>query len=124
MVAALNLVRSQLGPSFLDTSGVQMEKVLEDSSSTTPIIFLLSTGVDPSSYILSLARKAGFSNKLGMISLGQAQGPLAVQAIKEATKTGGWVCLQNCHLAVSWLPELEKLLDIIIQKKKINSSFR
>ena len=26
-------------------------------------------------------------------------------------KTGDWVCLQNCHLSVSWLPKLEQMLE-------------
>ena len=39
-----------------------------------------------------------------MVSLGQGQGPVADTLVAQAARTGQWVCLQNCHLAISWLP--------------------
>ena len=39
-----------------------------------------------------------------MVSLGQGQGPVADTLVAQAARTGQWVCLQNCHLAIAWLP--------------------
>ena len=47
------------------------------------------------------------------ISLGQGQGVRAEAAIESNLKTGGWVLLQNCHLASTWMPSLEKIVETI-----------
>ena len=43
--------------------------------------------------------------------MGQGQGPKAQSAIEDGRQSGGWVLLQNCHLAPSWMPSLEKIVD-------------
>ena len=42
--------------------------------------------------------------------------PLWLQAEKVllgGMEKGQWVCLQNCHLATSWMPTLERIVDAI-----------
>lgn len=35
--------------------------------------------------------------------------------VRRFAKDGGWVLLQNCHLMQSWVPRLERLLEIVQQ---------
>lgn len=43
--------------------------------------------------------------------------------IQDAQKIGGWVCLQNCHLATSWMGQLEMICDSF-DISNVNSEFR
>ena len=104
-------VRLQLGPFFTEPPPFDLEAPFSESSSATPLIFILSPGADPVDYLFKLAKAKGKSGGLKIISLGQGQGPLAIALMDKARATGDWVCLQNCHLSVSWLPKLEAYLE-------------
>ena len=106
----ISLVKSfilqNLGKIFIESPVFDLKGSFNDSSSTIPIIFVLSPGADPISYLLALAKEKEMDTRLKMLSLGQGQGAIAREMIKNGRRNGDWVCLQNCHLAVSWMPTL------------------
>lgn len=77
--AISNFVSEKLGRQFLETTAINLPGALEDSSNKTPLIFLLSSGVDPINMITSLKTTYGNDINLDTISLGQGQSPIASQ---------------------------------------------
>ena len=59
-----------------------------------------------------------------MVSLGQGQGPIAERLMAEGREKGNWVCLQNCHLSVSWLPTLDRLLEELRDAENVSEDYR
>jgi len=55
-----------------------------DSTPTSPLIFILSPGVDPMLSLLKFSESKG--RKVDSISLGQGQGPHAERMLKEGMK--------------------------------------
>uniref|UniRef100_H3A7W8 Dynein axonemal heavy chain 2 n=1 Tax=Latimeria chalumnae TaxID=7897 RepID=H3A7W8_LATCH len=86
--------------------------VVDDSTAKSPLIFVLSSGVDPTGALLQLAEQSGMAHRFHALSLGQGQAPIATRMIKEGVKqAGNWVFLANCHLSLSWMPQLDKLVE-------------
>ncbi|KAJ1529234.1 hypothetical protein ONE63_006036 [Megalurothrips usitatus] len=100
-----------LGARFVEPQATDLATMFADASPTIPLVFVLSTGTDPAQELFQFADKMRMSKRLGVISLGQGQGPRAERLLLQAAEEGSWVFFQNCHLAPSWMPRLEQLLE-------------
>ena len=114
LLGAINsYVIYKIGNYYVDSIETKIEDIYNDSDRQTPIVFILSKGADPSSIIKRFGKDKGFHiyEKLQPISLGQGQGTRATRLIEQGVVEGHWVLLENCHLARTWMPELEKLIE-------------
>ncbi|KAJ8264796.1 hypothetical protein COCON_G00138950 [Conger conger] len=110
--AITNYVTENLGKKFVEPPPFDLTKSYMDSNSTVPLVFVLSPGADPMASLLKFANDKTMGGAMFQsISLGQGQGPIAARMIRTAMADGTWVCLQNCHLAVSWMSTLEKICE-------------
>ncbi|KAG9351776.1 hypothetical protein JZ751_023027 [Albula glossodonta] len=90
------------------------EAIFEQSTPNSPIVFILSPGSDPAGDLMKLTERLGFcSSRLKFLAMGQGQEMVALQLLETAVSRGHWLMLQNCHLLVKWLKELEKALEKI-----------
>ncbi|NWW95122.1 DYH1 protein, partial [Rhynochetos jubatus] len=103
---ALNLDRH-----FIEPQATDLSVVFRESTASTPLVFVLSPGTDPAADLYRFAEEMRFSQKLSAISLGQGQGLRAEAMMHSAMEQGNWVFFQNCHLAPSWMPSLERLVE-------------
>eukprot|EP01041_Mallomonas_annulata_P001585 gene1585-3062_t len=122
-------VSAKLGKKFAESPSASMEEVYSDLDNKTPCIFILSSGADPTAMLLRFAKKSGFGDRLHLVSLGQGQGPYAKSLIENGSKSGDWVVLQNCMLAKSWMPELDRIIFELQESAKndpdaIHETFR
>jgi dynein heavy chain len=122
-IAIQEFVAQQLGDRFVEPQTSDLGALYKESNPTIPLIFVLSPGADPASSVYKFAEDLKMSKRIASVSLGQGQGPRAEALIKEGMERGMWILLQNCHLAPSWMPTLDRIIDGITMDK-VHRDFR
>ncbi|XP_021113286.1 dynein heavy chain 10, axonemal isoform X3 [Heterocephalus glaber] len=112
--AVTDYVTITMGEKYVQPPMISFENIFEQSTPNLPIVFILSPGSDPASDLMKLAERTGFGgNRLKFLAMGQGQEKVALQLLETAVARGQWLMLQNCHLLVWWLKDLEKSLEKI-----------
>ncbi|KAH8071805.1 hypothetical protein JL720_11304 [Aureococcus anophagefferens] len=86
-----NYIASNYGGGYVHQPPFDMKKAYQESTASTPIFFVLFPGVDPTLW---------------------GQEAPAEAMLEKMAHDGGWVMLQNLHLMQSWLPVLERKLEV------------
>lgn len=110
---------------FIEPPTFNLENCYNDSNCCSPLVFILSPGSDPMAGLLRFSQDMKIKkNAFHTISLGQGQGPIAAAMIDDALRAGQWVVLQNCHLAESWMRELDRICDEVVVPDNTHPNFR
>lgn len=116
-------IESNLGKNeFVQSKATQIKDIYATSTPATPILIILSQGVDPTDVIEKYSEELGV--EIDSISLGKGQSQKALKFLQKGAEDGKWCFLSNCHLSVGLLPELEAKLDEIIVGGQYKDSFR
>uniref|UniRef100_K7FM63 Dynein axonemal heavy chain 10 n=1 Tax=Pelodiscus sinensis TaxID=13735 RepID=K7FM63_PELSI len=110
--AVTDYVTLTMDEKYVQPPVISFEAIFEQSTPTSPIVFILSPGSDPASDLMKLADRTGFGgNRLKFLAMGQGQ----EKSVSLQLHVGCWKMqwLVDCHLLVKWLIDLEKALERI-----------
>uniref|UniRef100_A0A7S1KLH4 Dynein-1, subspecies f n=1 Tax=Percolomonas cosmopolitus TaxID=63605 RepID=A0A7S1KLH4_9EUKA len=121
MRAVTKFISAHMGERFVKPPVLDYQDIFNGSTNVSPIVCMISPGYDPASDIIKLAEK--LNKRYKSISLGQGQGKKALDMLDKGMSKGHWVVLQNCHLLVKWMKNVEKILNSM-EKDKVHKEFR
>jgi dynein heavy chain len=119
MVAAQEYITEAIGGRFVESVPLNMENTWAQTTAFVPVICLLSPGADPTKLIEELAKRKKI--KMMGVSMGQGQEIIARKYLTTATTEGQWVLLQNTHLGLSYLTEIE---NFFAKAEELHEDFR
>ena len=99
----------ELNPSTLNLKKLYSSETVP----TEPILLVISPGADPSQELQELAHEVVGQQNYYQVAMGQGQGDIALQLLRDCAHNGQWLCLKNLHLVIPWLATLEKELNTL-----------
>ena len=119
LLSVQDYIIGSLGKQYMDSRPLDLRATSDETTFKVPCIALLSMGADPTGPISDLAKKK--KKQVLMISMGQGQEPAARKLLHQGVATGDWVLLQNCHLGLGFLTEVEQYMLALTEAEE---SFR
>jgi dynein heavy chain len=116
---ARKYIVESLGERYGESVITDLNGIFEESTINVPMVCFLSLGSDPTQSIMDLAKEKKLDCR--DISMGQGQEVHARRLVANFQESGGWVLLQNCHLALDFMPELQASVQ---DKKDSHEDFR
>jgi dynein heavy chain len=111
-------IAQEMGQAYVQQPALDMAATYAETDSVTPVFFCLFAGVDPTPWVEEIGKAHGFTIENGKfvnVSMGQGQEKPAEALVERFAKTGGWAMMQNCHLMQTWVPVLERLLEVVCE---------
>ncbi len=97
---------SALALQDLSPPTLSLGDILSETTSTEPVLVVISSGSDPSEELRELASSQRVT--LHEVAMGQGQTDVALERLATAAKSGEWLMLKNLHLMTFWVPVLAK----------------
>eukprot|EP00927_Polykrikos_kofoidii_P046386 TRINITY_DN40623_c0_g2_i1.p1 TRINITY_DN40623_c0_g2~~TRINITY_DN40623_c0_g2_i1.p1 ORF type:complete len:3637 (-),score=783.39 TRINITY_DN40623_c0_g2_i1:390-10571(-) len=119
-ISCAQFVEAMLDSRFSAPVTDAITSIYEESTCRKPVLYLLTAGSDPTLAIDELSKKKK-KYPTDKVSMGEGQETVAREKNNAAFLTGGWVILQNSHLGIGYMCELE---DVLTKTAEIEEEFR
>ncbi len=109
VLASTKFIKKVLGDEYVAPMTDSIQDLWEESRPNKPVLFLLSAGADPTNSIDEFAKKKK-KFPTGKVSMGEEMEKPALEMIKAGFVAGNWVVLNNCHLSLEFMSQMEEIL--------------
>lgn len=119
LIAARRYIGLTLGQQFIEPMPLDLVAAWQESNPRSPLVCVLSRGTDPTRLIEDVAKRKKM--KVLSVSMGQGQETVARKHLNTAANEGHWVMLQNAHLGLWFMEEVE---TFVTKTEDLHQDFR